>query len=108
MADVISRIKRRLPLAVTLSLGERDHDELARWRNAGADRYLLRFETSNPALYRSIHPPLAEPSPSRLEILRMLRDLGYEVGSGVMIGIPGQSYDDLADDLELIRHSTST
>ncbi len=103
VADVVSRIKRRLPLAVTLSLGERDPAELARWRNAGADRYLLRFETSNPALYRSIHPPLAEPSLSRLEILRMLRDLGYEVGSGVMIGIPGQSWDDLADDLELMQ-----
>ena len=56
IADLIRRIKAQTPLAVTLSLGERDPDELAAWRKAGADRYLLRFETSNRELYERIHP----------------------------------------------------
>jgi biotin synthase len=109
---LIEQIKAETPLAVTLSLGERDEVELATWRRAGADRYLLRFETSNRTLYRRIHPPKsrwtsdAETSDraaghDRLAILITLRRLGYEVGSGVMIGIPGQTYDDLANDIEL-------
>ncbi|MCD4825794.1 MAG: [FeFe] hydrogenase H-cluster radical SAM maturase HydE [Phycisphaerae bacterium] len=100
MVDVIGRIKRQTPLAVTLSLGERSRDELALWRKAGADRYLLRFETSNARLFEAIHPSLPHERSDRFAILRSLRELGYEVGSGVMIGIPGQSFDDLADDLE--------
>lgn len=130
IAGLIRRIKAETPLAVTLSLGERTDDELAAWRRAGADRYLLRFETANRQLYERIHParglaqfsrrseantqspgrPAAEagafPSPvqephSRLAILATLRDLGYEVGSGVMIGIPGQTWADLAADIAL-------
>ena len=57
---LVRRIKAETPLAVTLSLGERDDEELAAWREAGADRYLLRFETSNRALYERIHPPRAD------------------------------------------------
>lgn len=104
MADVIRRIKSdpaTRELAVTLSLGERSDEELALWRSAGADRYLIRFETSNPDLYARIHPPLPGQTRDRFEVLRRLRELGYEVGSGVMIGIPGQSYDDLARDIEI-------
>jgi biotin synthase len=105
IARLVERIKTETRLAVTLSLGERDEAELAVWRRAGADRYLLRFETSNATLYRRIHPPRIESGhperPDRLTILDTLRRLGYEVGSGVMIGIPGQTYDDLADDIEL-------
>jgi biotin synthase len=101
IAGLVRRIKAETPLAVTLSLGERDDGDLAAWREAGADRYLLRFETSNRALYERIHPSLPGRRSDRLAILRTLRRLGYEVGSGVMIGIPGQTYDDLADDIEL-------
>jgi biotin synthase len=101
IAALVERIKAETPLAVTLSLGERDNEELAAWRRAGADRYLLRFETSNRALFDRIHPPRADRRSDRLAILRTLRGLGYEVGSGVMIGIPGQTYDDLANDIEL-------
>ncbi|MGA2063600.1 MAG: radical SAM protein [Thermoguttaceae bacterium] len=108
MADLVREIKRRTPLAVTLSLGERDEDELALWRQAGADRYLLRFETSNRGLYERIHPPPpANGHPGRVSdriaLLGTLRRLGYEVGSGVMIGIPGQTYGDLARDIDLFR-----
>ena len=102
--SMVRRIKAETPLAVTLSLGEREDWELARWRAAGADRYLLRFETSNPELYARIHP--ARPGRAavdRLALLRRLRALGYEVGSGVMVGIPGQAWDDLAGDLLLMR-----
>jgi len=106
MAQVIRRIKVETSLAVTLSLGERYLDELRLWREAGADRYLLRFETSDPVLYAAIHPPrlasAKESSPlDRIDQLRAMRTLGYEIGSGVMAGIPGQTYEMLARDIEL-------
>jgi biotin synthase len=102
VTELVRRVRAETPLAVTLSLGERDPEELAAWREAGADRYLLRFETSNEALFERIHPPRkGAPAIHRVEQLRQLRSLGYEVGSGVMIGIPGQSYADLAHDIEL-------
>lgn len=103
LGNVIRRVKAETPLAVTLSLGERSDEDLAAWRAAGADRYLLRFETSNRALYDRLHPSRAGIRSDRLAILARLRQLGYEVGSGVMIGIPGQTYDDLARDIGLFR-----
>ena len=103
LAEIVRRIKAETPLAVTLSLGERPDADLVAWRAAGADRFLLRFETSNRALYDRIHPPLGGRRSDRFAILRRLRELGYETGSGVMIGIPGQTYDDLADDVERFR-----
>lgn len=103
VSDVVRRIKDEVGLAVTLSLGERTVDELRAWREAGADRYLLRFETSNTELFGRMHPPRGKRRPSRMSILRQLAPLGYEVGSGVMLGIPGQTYEDLANDLELFR-----
>ncbi|MDZ7619289.1 MAG: [FeFe] hydrogenase H-cluster radical SAM maturase HydE [Patescibacteria group bacterium] len=108
IAGLIRRVKTETPLAVTLSLGERSAEELAAWRAAGADRYLLRFETSNLALFHRIHPPpkgqaVCQPDAThpRLSLLAKLRELGYEVGSGVMIGIPGQTWADLAQDIGL-------
>lgn len=103
VADLVRRIKGETPLAVTLSLGERSEEDLAAWRQAGADRYLLRFETSNPTLYQRIHPALPGGAPDRITLLRTIKTLGYETGSGVMIGIPGQTWDDLAADIELFR-----
>ncbi len=100
LADVVRQIKHETGLAVTLSVGERSVAELACWRESGADRYLLRFETSNPVLFRRIHPPRkGEPAVDRMALLGELRKFGYEVGSGVMVGIPGQSYADLAGDI---------
>ncbi len=101
VSDLVRRVKADGRLAVTLSLGERPEADLEAWRNAGADRYLLRFETSDAALYERIHPPLAGRPPNRFAILERLAALGYEVGSGVMIGIPGQTYESLAGDLAL-------
>jgi biotin synthase len=101
LASLVRRIKASTKLAVTLSLGERDPDELELWKAAGADRYLLRFETSHRALYERIHPPRTQATISdRIALLRQLREIGYEIGSGVMTGIPGQTYESLADDLE--------
>jgi len=104
---VVRRIKTETPLAVTLSLGERGLDELEAWRAAGADRYLLKHETSDPELFCRIHPedrafPEGSSNP-RVELLMRLRELGYEIGSGVMVGIPGQTYESLVDDIMLFR-----
>jgi biotin synthase len=99
----VRRIKAETPMAVTLSLGERTDEDLAAWRDAGADRYLLRFETSDRELYDLIHPPLGERPSDRFALLRRLREMGYEIGSGIMLGIPGQSYESVADDIECFR-----
>jgi biotin synthase len=104
LAAIVRTIKEETDLAVTLSMGERPDEDLAAWREAGADRYLLRFETSDPELFALIHPPAPGKAPKdRMEILRKLQELGYEAGSGVMIGIPGQSYATLAHDIATFR-----
>jgi len=101
LAAIVRRIKAETPLAVTLSMGERSDRELEAWREAGADRYLLRFETSDRELFDRIHPPFPGQRSDRIAILRRLKEFGYEIGSGVMIGIPGQTYESLARDIEL-------
>ena len=103
LAEIVKRIKAQLPLAVTLSMGERPFEDLRLWRQAGADRYLLRFETSDRKLYELIHPPLGNQKLDRFGILHQLRKLGYETGSGVMIGIPGQTHSTLANDIDTFR-----
>ena len=86
------------PLEVTLSLGEQAEEVYRRWKEAGAMRYLIRIETSNRELYAKIHP--AECSfERRLGCIRTLKRLGYVTGSGVMIGLPGQTVEDLARDI---------
>jgi biotin synthase len=99
VTQIVRRIRAETPLAVTLSLGERPEEDLESWREAGADRYLLRFETSDPVLYERIHPSLPGRKSDRFALLARLREMGYEIGSGVMVGIPGQSYDSLAQDI---------
>jgi biotin synthase len=103
LADVIRQIKGETALAVTLSLGERPDADLAAWRAAGADRYLLRFETSDERLYRRIHPDLPGRVSDRLAIIATLQSLGYEAGTGIMVGIPGQTHESVADDIDLFR-----
>ena len=103
VAGVVRRIKEETALAVTLSLGERPEADLAAWREAGADRYLLRFETSDEGLYRAIHPDVPGRVSDRLADLRTLQRLGYEAGTGIMVGVPGQTYASVADDIDLFR-----
>jgi len=100
LAEIIAEIKE-LGVAVTLSVGEREREEYALWREAGADRYLLKFETANEELYSKLHPGMSWRH--RLQCLQWLRELGYQVGSGNLIGLPGQTLADLADDLILLR-----
>ncbi len=96
--DCLRRIAP-LNLGVTLSLGEQTEEVYRRWKEAGAARYLLRIETSNPLLYARLHP--ADHSwERRVDCLRALRRCGYQVGTGVMSGLPGQTADDLAADIE--------
>jgi len=103
LAGIIRCIKAATPLALTLSLGERSEEDLHIWKEAGADRYLLRFETSDQTLYRAIHPDRNGLVSDRVALLRSLRKVGYEIGSGVMVGIPGQSHETLADDILLMK-----
>ena len=103
LCKLIEEIKRRYAdCAVTLSLGERGRDSFRRLRDAGADRYLLRHETADAAHYAHLHP--AEMSfDYRMQCLHDLRDLGFQVGAGFMVGSPGQSLDTLMKDLEFIE-----
>jgi biotin synthase len=103
ISAVVCRIKAETGLAVTLSFGERPESDFAAWREAGADRYLLRFETSDDELYKLIHPDMPGRTSDRMAMLRTLQRLGYEAGSGIMVGIPGQTYDSVADDIDLFR-----
>jgi biotin synthase len=91
-------------LGITLSVGEQDHEVYQRWFDAGAHRYLLRIEATNEALYRKIHPENKKHDfIHRLGCLKSLQDIGYQTGTGVMIGLPFQTIDDLAGDLIFMR-----
>jgi len=106
--DMVERLLRGIKelsngeLGITLSLGEQTADTYRRWFAAGAHRYLLRIESSNPALYASLHPEDHDWN-RRLNCLHDLREAGYQVGTGVMIGLPGQTAADLADDIAFFR-----
>jgi biotin synthase len=101
LGEIVRTIKGRHEVAITLSVGERSEAEYRRLKRAGADRFLLRIETSSPELYRELHPDLDWQA--RRECLRALRRLGYQVGSGVMLGLPGQSLEMLGDDLLFLQ-----
>jgi biotin synthase len=98
---IIRRIKAETRLAVTMSAGNRPRETYGRWREAGMDRYLLRFETSNPELFAFLHPDCD--LDERIRCLKDLRSLGVQVGSGFMIGVPGETLDTLADNILLCR-----
>jgi len=89
-------------LGITLSLGEQDEETYRRWFRAGAHRYLLRIETSDRELYKSLHPQ-DHSFDRRLECMRSLKEIGYQLGTGVMIGLPGQTVDHLAGDILFFR-----
>lgn len=101
---VLRRIKQetRGELGITLSLGEQSRETYQRWFDAGAHRYLLRIETSNRELYSKIHPENHN-FDRRITALNDLRRTGYQVGTGVMIGLPWQTAGDLADDILFLK-----
>jgi biotin synthase len=91
-------------LGVTLSVGEQDHEVYKRWYDAGAHRYLLRVESTNQKLYEKIHPNDSKHDfNNRLKCLKSLQNIGYQTGTGVMIGLPFQTMDDLAGDLLFMK-----
>lgn len=101
LGALVEKIKTELGLAVTLCVGERTYDDYRRLKEAGADRYLLRFETSSAGLFERLKPD--SDYRKRFRCLEWLRELGYQVGSGNMVGLPGQSTADLADDILKFR-----
>lgn len=98
---LVERVSRRIAamdMGLTLSLGEQEASVYRRWREAGATRYLLRIETSNPNLYSRLHPA-SHSWRRRVDCLRALRRFDYQVGTGVMCGLPDQTIEDLARDI---------
>ena len=102
LADCITTLKERFGLPVTLSVGEHKREDYALWRRAGADRYLIKHETASPELYARLHPGYT--LEERVGALRTLAELGYETGSGFIIGLPGQTLEILARDILLVRN----
>lgn len=91
-----------LNMGITLSLGEQDADVYKRWREAGATRYLLRIETANRQMYARLHPE-SHSYDRRLKCLKELRKCDYQVGTGVMCALPGESVQNLADAIRFFR-----
>ncbi|MGI6224658.1 MAG: [FeFe] hydrogenase H-cluster radical SAM maturase HydE [Peptococcales bacterium] len=100
IAELVMALKK-LDVAITLSLGEHTYETYQLWREAGADRYLIKHETSNPELFQKIRP--GKTLEERLKCQSWLKELGYQLGSGCMVGLPGQNLDILADDLLLLK-----
>ncbi len=96
MCDIIKEIKK-FDVALTLSLGEKTYDEYRAYKDCGADRYLLRIETTDKKLYEKMHPNAS--FENRIQCLENLKTLGYEVGSGCLVGLPEQTISSLADDI---------
>ena len=101
MCSIISRIKEKADIAITLSIGERPLDDYRAFRLAGADRYLLKHETASEELYRKFHPH--QSLKNRLNMLEYLSKTGYQIGAGNIIGLPGQSTEDLCDDILFLK-----
>ena len=103
IGDVVRSIRAGFPdCAITLSVGEHPKDVYARWKEAGADRYLLRHETADAVHYASLHPRNLTLE-NRMKCLRDLKDLGYQVGCGFMVGSPGQTNAHIARDLVFLH-----
>jgi biotin synthase len=101
LRQVIEEIKADFDLAVTLSIGERRRQECELWKKAGADRYLLKIETSDPGLYGELHPGMS--FENRMRCLHDLIELGYQTGSGNIVGLRGQTIRSLAGDIRFFK-----
>ena len=96
LCDIIKRIKE-FDVAQTVSIGERSFDDYKAFRDCGADRYLIRIETTDKDLYKKMHPNMS--FDNRVRCLKDLRKLGFEVGTGCLVGLPEQTVESLADDV---------
>lgn len=103
LTEIVRAIKEAHPdCALTLSVGERSRESYQRLKEAGADRYLLRHETATDSHYQKLHPPELQLS-HRMECLSNLKELGYQVGAGFMVGSPYQTLEDLVRDLRFLK-----
>ncbi len=102
----IAELNEHKELGVTLSMGEQSEEVYREWFEAGANRYLIRIEASNPELYNKLHPhDKIHDYNRRLEAIKLLQKVGYQTGTGVMIGLPFQSITDLAEDLLFMKEN---
>lgn len=101
VVDLVRRVKEETGLAVTLAVGERSEEEYRAFYEAGADRYLLKHETSDRELYERLDPGMSHER--RIDCLRTLGRIGFQTGSGIMVGLPGQTLESVADDILLFR-----
>ena len=99
LVQLIAKIRKRTDMAITLALGERPSEEYETFFNAGADRYLLKHETADPELYARLNPGMR--LSNRLNCLKELKRIGFQTGSGIMIGLPGQTLESIAEDIML-------
>ncbi|MCL1987970.1 MAG: [FeFe] hydrogenase H-cluster radical SAM maturase HydE [Firmicutes bacterium] len=108
VADIISEINQATNgnLAMTICLGEQSEEVYQKWFDNGATRYLLRMETTNPSLYKKIHPNTPLHSfDNRKNCLLTLRKIGYQIGTGVMIGLPEQTPEDMVNDILFFKEN---
>lgn len=101
ICNLIERIQKETNLIITLSIGERPLDDYKAFQQAGANRYLLKHETSSPDLYKYLRPDCQ--LDKRIQCLRTIKHLGFETGTGNMVGLPGQTPEILADDLLVMK-----
>lgn len=103
LTDIVQSIKSNYPdCAITLSLGERTFESYKKLKNAGADRYLLRHETASKSHYEKLHPKEMS-FDNRIKCLENLKELGYQVGAGFMVGSPYQTEEDLANEMLFLK-----
>lgn len=96
ICEIVREIKK-MGFVITLSIGEKTYEQYERYKNAGAERYLLKHETSDTQLYNTLNPNMS--FQKRIECQKNLKKLGYEVGSGIMIGLPTQTIESIANDI---------
>ncbi|OLS03824.1 [FeFe] hydrogenase H-cluster radical SAM maturase HydE [Tissierella creatinophila] len=102
LCDIVKSIKYKYPdVAITLSVGEKSMESYKKLKEAGTDRYLLRHETASKELYESLHPNMS--FDNRRNCLFILKELGYQVGAGFMVGLPNQKTSDFVNDLEFLK-----
>lgn len=97
IGEILKEIKKDTHLAITLSLGDQTKETLIHWKDCGMDRYLIRYESSDPTLFEKAHPD--DDLTTRLAFIKTLQELGIQAGSGFLIGIPGQTLEGLAKEI---------